>query len=67
MGWAQALYLTGQLSAAWMPESYRQVSDTFAWTVGDIGCVDGLAAAAQGWSQADDARLGRFQQPLRCG
>lgn len=39
VGWAQSLYLTGQLSAAWMPESYRQVADTFAWTVGDIGCV----------------------------
>jgi len=43
VGWAQSLYLTGQLSAAWMPESYRQVADTFSWTVGDIGCAGRLA------------------------
>lgn len=37
VGWAQAMYLTGRLSAQWMPESYTQVSDTFGWTVGEIG------------------------------
>lgn len=37
LGWAQAVYLTGRLSVRWMPENYRQVSDTFAWTVGEIG------------------------------
>lgn len=37
VGWGQALYLSGRLSAQWMPENYLQVSDMFAWTVGDLG------------------------------
>ena len=37
VGWAQAAYLTGRLSARWMPENYAQVADTFGWTLGEIG------------------------------
>ncbi len=38
LGYVQTFYLTGQLSAAWLPQSYRQVADKFAWSVGEIRC-----------------------------
>lgn len=39
LGYAQSFYLTGQVSAKWMPQNYAQVADTFGWTVGEIRCV----------------------------
>ncbi|GAB4818169.1 hypothetical protein N2152v2_005215 [Parachlorella kessleri] len=36
LGYIQTFYLTGQLSAAWLPHNYRAVADKFAWSVGEI-------------------------------
>jgi len=36
VAWAQTLYLTGRLSSRWLPENYKQVADTFGWTLGEI-------------------------------
>ena len=47
VGLAQTFYLTGQLSAQWMPLGYRQVASSFGWTVGQIRWVLGWAGAGQ--------------------
>ena len=76
LGWGQALYLTGRLSARWMPENYRQVSDTFAWTVGEIGCAGlggpGLGGGVRGTRMragqggTDSAQAGRRGAACAC-
>lgn len=40
----QSIYLTGHVSAQWLPENYRQVANSFGWTVGEIRWVDGGGA-----------------------
>ena len=36
VGYAQTFFFTGRLAAQWLPQNYRQVADTFGWTVGEI-------------------------------
>ncbi|KAL4434011.1 hypothetical protein ABPG75_000452 [Micractinium tetrahymenae] len=36
VGYAQSIYFTGRVSAQWLPENYRQVANSFGWTVGEI-------------------------------
>lgn len=43
VGFMQAVFLTGQLSPAWLPEGYRQVAAKFGWSVGQIRWVPGSA------------------------
>ena len=36
VGQAQLIYLTGQMSAQWLPQNFVQVATTFSWTLGQI-------------------------------
>ena len=69
LGYVQAFYLTGQLSAAWLPQNYRQVADTFGWSVGSVRWVVGARAdtgtraarctALLAWAALEGRRSGR--------
>lgn len=39
LGYVQTFYLSSQLSAAWLPQNYRQVAGKFGWSVGNIRCA----------------------------
>ena len=68
VGYAQTFFFTGRLAAQWLPQNYRQVADTFGWTVGEIRCAAGGGAWVAGWPVAPETvcwRVGAFCWPGR--